>query len=94
MRGCYRNIRTGNNRYLCFCGAIGSKAQKGRKKLPKSKDEAISLAPLDFEQVLQDLLQIHPVENADLVKDTPKKKKKKQTEKIIGFLKSCNGANV
>lgn len=49
---------------------------KTQSSTPEKKDR-ISLAPLEFEEVLADLLQIKPVENEDLKKDTPKRKKSK-----------------
>lgn len=58
-----------------------NKAKKGCKGLPKNKGESISLAPLEFEDALSALLQIKPVNNAELKKDVPKKKSKPKTEK-------------
>ncbi len=55
----------------------------GRSK-PQDKDKKLSLAPLDFEEALRDLLQVPPPpkgEEADTQQEPPKRgRKPKQTD--------------
>jgi hypothetical protein len=41
----------------------------------KTNAQQVSFAGLEFEEVLKDLLKIKPVENEDLKKNAPKKKR-------------------
>jgi hypothetical protein len=49
--------------------------------MAKPKTESEKESNLEFEEVLEDLLKIKPVENEDLKKDARKKKSKSKTEK-------------
>jgi len=65
----------------CFvCGKI-SLMTKPKEKQVKPKETDLSFSGLAFEEVLADLMQIKPVDNAELKKDTPKQKKKPTTKK-------------
>lgn len=46
----------------------------------KEKEKPVSLAPLDFEESLADLLQVKPIDNTKLKKVAPKKKSKPKTK--------------
>lgn len=49
---------------------------------PSKRGEAdLNFGTLEFEEVLEDLLKIKPVENSDLKKAAPKKKRKPKTKK-------------
>ncbi len=54
---------------------------KSKQSKQKSKQDDLDFKSLEFEEVLADLLQIKPVENEDLKKDAPKKKKSKPKTK-------------
>lgn len=47
----------------------------------KQKEKDLDFKGLEFEEVLEDLLQIKPAKNEDLKKDAPKKKSKPKTKK-------------
>jgi hypothetical protein len=49
-------------------------SKEKKNKSTKNNDKEISLAPLEFEDVLSALLEIKPVDNAELRKDVPKQK--------------------
>lgn len=50
-------------------------------KTTNKNESNLDFKGLEFEEVLADLLQIKPIENADLKKDEPKKKKSKPKTK-------------
>ena len=54
---------------------------KPKEKQAKTKEIDLSFGNLEFEEVLGDLMQIKPVDNAELKKDAPPQKKKPTTKK-------------
>jgi hypothetical protein len=52
-----------------------------KPKTESEKESNLDFKGLEFEEVLEDLLKIKPVENEDLKKDARKKKSKSKTEK-------------
>lgn len=57
------------------------KQEKGSKKLPKNKEASVNLAPLNFEQALENLLQVKPMPNEKSKTSNQKKKSKPKTKK-------------
>ena len=51
---------------------------KPKEKATTEADKSVSLAPLDFETALADLLQVKPVSNKKLAKEPKKKSKPKK----------------
>ncbi len=56
------------------------KAQENNRKAVGKISVDLDFKDLEFEEVLEDLLQIKPIENEDL-KDKPKAKKKSKAKK-------------
>jgi hypothetical protein len=52
-----------------------------KKQVKQERGEPLILAPLDFETALENMLQIKPIENAELKKNAPKKKSKPKAKK-------------
>ena len=60
---------------------IACKCAMSVKKKEKEKETDLDFKGMPFEEILEDLLKIKPVENADLKIVAPKKKSKPKTKK-------------
>lgn len=60
---------------------MSEEQKRGSRKAGKLKVNSINFAPLDFEEVLESLLQVKPMPNEKTKNIDQKKKSKPKTEK-------------